>query len=309
MARRFNDRLTHPLPTARDLFRIMVLKGGFRPDAKGLAQGSRVPRAPNPGVPKLKAKESAVTWIGHASFLLQLQGVNILTDPVWSQRLPGRIGRVHPPGIPWEALPKIDGIVISHNHYDHLDAATVERLPRDVHCFVPLGLARWFKRRSFTNVYELDWWQSAKLGKVELAFVPSHHWSRRTPWDTNTSLWGGWVFTPPGGRRVYFAGDTGYGHWFNQIGLRLPGIETALLPIGAYAPRWFMKPVHTDPDEAVQALADLGARRLVTMHWGTFPLTQEPIMEPLTRIRAAWKKSGRPRNDLWDLALGGSRKF
>jgi L-ascorbate metabolism protein UlaG (beta-lactamase superfamily) len=204
------------------------------------------------------------------------------------------------------ALPRIDAVLISHNHFDHLDAPTIRRLPRDTPMLVPGNLAWWFRRRGFRDVTDLDWYESRRVGGVDCDFVPAHHWSRRTLGDTCKSLWGGWVLTS-GDTRVYFAGDTGYGHYFGEIGARYPGIDLALLPVGAYEPAWFMRPVHMDPDEAVRACADLGARRMATMHWGTFLLSAEPLLEPVQRAEAAWAAAGRPRADLWTLAVGESR--
>ena len=162
------------------------------------------------------------------------------------------------------------------------------------------------RRRGFTNVVELDWWESVRLGEVALEFVPAHHWSRRTLTDGCKSLWGGWVFSS-GDTKVYFAGDTGYGHWFGEIAARHPGLDLALLPVGAYEPNWFMKPVHMNPAEAVQACEDLGAGRMATMHWGTFVLSAEPLLDPVRKAAQAWAEAGRPREDLWDLAIGETR--
>ncbi len=245
--------------------------------------------------------------MGHASFLLRLAGLAVLADPVLSSRLPGGVPRVTPVGLTWEDLPPIDAVVISHDHYDHLDAPTMRRLDRDTPMLVPAGLGRWFRRRRFRVVHELDWWESVRVGEVEFSFVPAHHWSRRGAFDMCRSLWGGWVLTAPDGTRLYHAGDSGYGDRFAEIGQRMPGIDVAMLPIGAYAPRWFMRPMHMDPTEAVQALTDLGASRLAAMHWGSFLLTREPLLEPLERIRAEWAATGRDRADLWDLAIGETR--
>jgi L-ascorbate metabolism protein UlaG (beta-lactamase superfamily) len=300
---RFDDRLTAPLPRLRDMVRILR-EGGFKPkDAE--RDAASVPRVSAP-LPPLVAAQASLTWVGHATFLVRMGGLSILTDPVWADALPGRIRRLVPPGIAWQDLPRIDAVVVSHNHYDHQDGPTLKRLPRATPVFVGLGGGRWFRRRGFSDVVELDWWQSAERGGVTFSFVPVHHWSRRGLLDTNAALWGGWVLQGAG-RTAFFAGDTGYGGRFKEVGQRHPGIEAALLPIGAYDPRWFMQNVHMDPDEAVQALSDLGARRLVAMHWGTFPLTREPILQPLERVRAAWQRTGRPRQELWDLAVGETR--
>ena len=301
---RFDDRLTEPLPGLRDMLRI-ARTGGFA-GAQGKRPAVEVPRAPPGPLPEVPQGGMGLTWLGHATFLLRIGGLHVLTDPVLSDRLPGRIPRLSPPGIPFGQLPPIDAVVVSHNHYDHLDARTLKRLPRDTAVFVPLGLARWFRRRGFTQVTELDWWESARLGPAAFECVPVHHWTRRGPFDTNDTLWGGWVVSA-GARKAFFGGDSAYGARFAEVGRRHPGIEVAMLPIGAYEPRWFMRGVHMDPDEAVQATADLGARRLATMHWGTFVLTREPVLEPPEKARAAWARAGRPREDLWDLPLGGSR--
>ncbi|WP_299538300.1 MBL fold metallo-hydrolase [uncultured Streptomyces sp.] len=304
--RSFADRLTAPLPGVRAMARL-VRERSLRPGAEGLRGISRLPYAPAP-LPRTNAP--TVTWAGHASWVVRLGGLTVLTDPVWSRRIVGTPARITPVGVRWEDLPPVDAVVISHNHFDHLDAPTLRRLPRDTPLFVPAGLGRWCRRRGFTRVTELDWWEGAELGGVRFDFVPAHHWSKRTLFDTCRSLWGGWVLTDVRGtgRRIYFAGDTGYGHWFAEIGRRHPGVDLALLPIGAYDPRWWLSDVHTDPEEAVQAYEDLGARAMAPMHWATFLLSAEPVLEPLSRLRTAWKRAGHPRENLWDLPVGGSRE-
>jgi L-ascorbate metabolism protein UlaG (beta-lactamase superfamily) len=302
--RTFAGRLTDPLPGVRQMAKV-ARRGGFRPRRADLAQISRLPVDPAP-LPAVDATTVAVTWAGHASWVVRVGGLTVLTDPVWSRRILGTPPRITPVGVAWQDLPPIDAVVISHNHYDHLDLPTLKRVPRHTPLFVPAGLARWCRRRGFTAVTELDWWEAAELRGVRFDFVPAHHWSKRTLLDTCRSLWGGWVLTDGAGQRVYFAGDTGYGHWFAEIGRRYPGIDLALLPIGAYEPRGLLRPVHTDPEEAVQACVDVGARVMAPMHWATFLLSAEPPLEPLTRVQAAWQAAGRPRADLWDLPVGGS---
>ncbi|MFF8289853.1 MBL fold metallo-hydrolase [Streptomyces sp. NPDC016309] len=303
--RSFADRLTAPLPGVRAMARL-AREGAVRPTAEGLRDIPHLPFEPGP-LPAAPPGSVAVTWAGHASWVIRIGGLTVLTDPVWSRRILGTPARITPVGVRWEDLPPVDAVVISHNHYDHLDAPTIRKLPPDTPVLVPAGLGRWFRRRRFTRVTELDWWEHAEVRGVRFDFVPSHHWSKRTLTDTCRSLWGGWVLTDPQGHRVHFAGDTGYGHWFEEIGRRHPGIDLALLPIGAYAPRWWLRDVHTDPEEAVQAFQDLGARNMAPMHWATFVLSSEPVMEPITRVRAAWEKAGLPRDRLWDLPVGGSR--
>jgi L-ascorbate metabolism protein UlaG (beta-lactamase superfamily) len=332
--RTFAHRLTAPLPDVRALVRV-AREGSMRPAPETLSDIARLPYEPGP-LPGARPGTVAVTWAGHASWVIRIGGLTVLTDPVWSRRILGTPARLTPPGVAWSDLPPVDAVVISHNHYDHLDAPTLRRLPRRTHLFVPAGLGRWCRRRGFTSVTELDWWEAAELpasdgdgkgggdiegdgerdgprdgGHVRFEFVPAHHWSRRTLTDTCRSLWGGWVLTWSRGQqreqRVYFAGDTGYGHWFAEIGRRCPGIDLALLPVGAYEPRWMLKPVHICPEEAVRACADVGARAMAPMHYGTFLLSAEPPLAPLERVRAAWAAAGRAPGDLWDLPVGASR--
>jgi L-ascorbate metabolism protein UlaG (beta-lactamase superfamily) len=299
----FKDRLTAPLPGYRDIARIMR-QGGF--GVKDLSDAVNIPVSPQDRLPEVHSGQTAVTWIGHATFVVQIGGLTVLTDPVWSRKIPGVKPRLTPPGVPLDGIGRVDAVVISHNHYDHLDAPTIGLLPRDTPMLVPGMLGAWFRRRNFTRVVELDWWESVRLGDVELEFVPSHHWSRRSLTDTCKTLWGGWVLST-GDTKVYFAGDTGYGHWFAEIAAHHPGIDLALLPVGAYEPNWFMKPVHMSPAEAVQACGDLGAPRMATMHWGTFVLSAEPLLDPVRRSAQAWAEAGRDRGNLWDLAVGETR--
>ncbi len=298
--RSFADRVTAPLPGPPQFLRLRR-EGGFTGATEGVARIPVAPRAPLP------TGDAWLAWLGHASFLLRLGGATVAVDPVLSQRILGAGQRFTPPGL--DRLPPVDLLLISHNHYDHLDAPTVRTLPRDTPVVAPGGLGRWFRCRGFTAVTELDWWESVHFGALELTFVPAHHWSRRGLFDHCASLWGGWVLTTPGGPRVYHAGDSAYGPFFAQIGSRYPGIDAAMLPVGAYAPRWFMRNMHMDPEEAVRAACDVGARALVPMHWGTFWLSREPALEPIERTRGAWAAAGRDRTDLWDLAVGESREF
>lgn len=279
----------------------MLLEGGFRSRTAGV---DRVPVRTAP-LPALSPGATSVSWIGHASFLLRIAGVTVLVDPVLSQRIPGVGRRLAQPGL--DPLPPVDVLLISHNHYDHLDAPTVRGLPRDTRVVVPGGLGRWFRRRGFTAVTELDWWESVAVGELTVDLVPANHYSRRGLFDTCATLWGGWMLTAGNGVRLYHGGDSAYGPLFSRIGARYPGIDVAMLQVGAYEPRWFSSSVHADPEEAVTAVDDLGASAMVPMHWGTFQLSREPVLEPLQRTRTAWTAAGHDRAQLWDLAIGESR--
>lgn len=227
-----------------------------------------------------------VTWIGHATFLVQVGGLRIMTDPIFAPRL-ATVRRNVAPGVAPEDLPEIDVVLISHNHRDHLDLPSLRRLRGNPMHLVPLGVGPTLKRVGLARVEELGWWEARQLGNVSFVFVPSHHWSRRGLNDQNETLWGGWAIQSDA-MTAYFAGDTGYFPGFREIGERIGRIDAAMLPIGAYAPRWFMKGQHMDPDDAGQAFLDLGARKLVAMHWGTYKLTDEPLDEPPVRLEA-WR--------------------
>ena len=241
----------------------------------------------------------AITWVGHASLLVQAGGLNVLTDPIFSERAsPVQLfgpKRVVAPGVALAALPPVDVVIISHNHYDHLDRTSVLALHQKALeeggrtlFLVPLGLKPWFEALGIDSVVELDWWQQHTVRGVDFVLTPVQHWSARGVADRSATLWGGWAVL---GRDLhwYFGGDTGYSKDFADTRLRLAqrqtqalggGFDVALLPIGAYAPRWFMREQHVNPDEAVQMHLDLGAKRSVGMHWGTFALTDEPLDQP-----------------------------
>ena len=249
----------------------------------------------NPGVP-------SVTWIGHATFLIQLGGKSLLTDPILSDRI-FTLKRNVPPGLSYEALPRIDAVLLTHNHRDHMDAPTLKRLGPDVTYFVPRGLGDWFRGEGFLSVREMDWWQKADLAPLSIHFVPSQHWSRRGARDTNQSLWGGYV-VEDSHQRIYHSGDTAYFEGFKEIAQRCGAPTAALLPIGAYEPRWFMKTQHMNPEDAVQAFLDLQARRFVAMHWGTFKLTDEALDEPPRFLRQVWADRKLPEDRLFIPAIG-----
>lgn len=272
-----------------------------------------------PDTTMLKANRTdpMLTWIGHASFLLQLGGVNILTDPHLTARAsPVSFAgpeRVVPPAIDFDGLPHIDVVVISHNHYDHLDRETVRRLasqpggpPR---FFVPLKLKAWFANEGITGVTELDWWDEAGFMGLQFTLVPVQHWSSRLAFlDRDKTLWGGWVIEQPA-FRFFFAGDTGYSPIFKDIGRRLGQVDLAALPIGAYEPRWFMSIMHIDPEEAVKIHREIHARHSVGMHWGTFILTDEPLDEPPKKLDDARRAAGVSAEEFFVMQHGETRNL
>jgi N-acyl-phosphatidylethanolamine-hydrolysing phospholipase D len=262
----------------------------------------------------------SVTWIGHATALVQSGGLNVLTDPVFSERAsPVQFAgpqRAQAPGIALAQLPAIDVVLISHNHYDHVDRASVvalsERSGGKTLFLVPLGLKRWFEGEGVRNVVELDWWSAYTHAGVEFRLVPVQHWSARGLGDRNETLWGGWaVFARD--LHWYFSGDSGYTRDFADTRKRLaqPGSDTvfdlALLAIGAYEPRWFMQQQHMNPAEAVQAHKDLGARRSLGVHWGTFNLTDEALDQPPRDLAAARQAAGLGEDDFFVLRIGETR--
>ena len=246
----------------------------------------------------------AATWVGHSSVVLRLDGATFLCDPVWSDRVGGVVKRHTEPGVAWRALPPVDALMVSHNHFDHLDAPTVKRLPRGTRVLCPLGVGAWFRAKGFTRVSELAWWQSAQVGEHAVTLVPAQHFSGRTLWDRDRSLWGGFVVQGPHGSSAYFAGDSGYFDGFRQIGEAFAGLDLVMMPIGAYEPRWFMSSVHTDPAEGARAFLDTGGGVMLPIHWGAFLLADEGIDVPPRELRAWWEKEGLPAEPLAVPALG-----
>jgi L-ascorbate metabolism protein UlaG (beta-lactamase superfamily) len=250
--------------------------------------------------------EFAVTWIGHATVLVPLGGLNFLTDPHFSERAsPVQFmgpKRWQPPGIAFADLPRIDVVLLSHNHYDHLDAGSVALLKKQRGgaplFLVPLGVNRWMAGAGIRHVRKMDWWDATDVRDAVVTFVPAQHWSRRTLADTNTTLWGGFVVRAAG-RSFYFAGDTGYGPDFREIGARF----------GGYEPRWFMKAAHVNPDEAVRIHREVRSRRSVAVHWGTFPLTDEALDRPLTDLAVARARHKLARGEFVTLRHGETLKL
>lgn len=256
--------------------------------------GGTTPEVQRPDLSFLRGNRSVATatWLGHASFLVQLDGLNILTDPHLSPRASplGFAGpeRLIAPAIDLPNLPPIDAVLLSHDHYDHLDAPTLRALAEshEPAVIAPLGHATLLAELGCRRVTELDWWACHKRRGVSVTAVPVQHFSGRGLGDRNRRLWAGFVLEADG-RKVFFAGDTGYSPDFAEIGRRFGPIDLSLIPIGAHAPRDFMRPVHVDPEEAVKIHQDVGSRLSLAMHWGTFRLTTEPLDEPPQRLRAA----------------------
>jgi L-ascorbate metabolism protein UlaG (beta-lactamase superfamily) len=260
--------------------------------------------------------ECIVTFINHSTVLLQLEGWNILTDPIWSKRASpvSWIGpkRVVLPGIKFEDLPPIDMVLLSHNHYDHMDLSTLRRL-FDEHqpvFFVSKGNGSYLKSKGIKKqVKELDWWDRVDFGlKYSLYFVPSQHFSARTIFDRNKTLWGGFVIKGPN-QMIYFAGDTGFSSHFAEIQRRLGSPTLSLLPIGAFEPRWCMQPIHLCPEEAVEAHLILGSKKSMAIHFGTFQLADEGINDPIQELEKSLENHALPFESFWVLKPGEAREL
>jgi len=253
-----------------------------------------------------------VTWIGHATVLIRVNGVNVLTDPQFSARAApvqwAGPRRAVPPVPGLTDLPPIHAVVLSHDHYDSLDVGTVRALRArpggaDTVFFTPLGYKPWFARLGVTRVVERDWWQSAEHLGLTFTAVPVQHWCKRGFFDRDERLWSGWTISGEGFNGV-FLGDSGYTVHFAEIGRRLGPFDVAMIPIGAYEPRWFMRDHHINPAEAVRAHADLRAKRSIAIHWGTFVLTDEPLTEPPVRLAVARQQAGLTEADFAVLVHG-----
>ncbi|HUC98510.1 MAG TPA: MBL fold metallo-hydrolase [Candidatus Polarisedimenticolaceae bacterium] len=256
----------------------------------------------------------SITWVGHATLLVQINGVNALTDPQWNERASpvswGGPRRLSPPGLGFEHLPPIHVVIISHDHYDHLDLTTVKRLAESHNplFLVPLGMKAWFANNGMNHVEELDWWQEREYRGVKFVCLPAQHFSQRTLWDANARLWASWAMVSPE-RRLYFSGDTGYFAGFKEIGRKLGPFNLAAVAIGAYVPPEIMKSVHTTPEEAVQTSIDLNAGILLGIHWGTFDLAEEPLEEPPQRMLAEVTRRRIDRERAWIFKIGETRKW
>ena len=295
---------------------VRRLRGGPVVESAPLAVGPSAVIQPRQTDGALRA-----TWIGHSTVLLQIGAMNVLTDPIWSERAsPVSFAgprRLVPPAIPLVSLPPIDVIILSHDHYDHLDAPTVRLLAAGhpaARWVAPLGVGALLTALGVSQVVELDWWQSTRAADTTVTAVPAQHFSGRSLVNRDKTLWAGFVIAAEGWR-AFFAGDTGYHPEFGEIARRLGPFDLALLPIGAYAPRWFMSAVHMDADEAIAAAADLAdgsgseVPAMLATHWGTFRLTDEPMDEPPRRATDAWAARGFPADRCWVLRDDRTRRI
>ena len=321
---RENGRYRNPWPGSKPATFGDVLRWQVgRRIRQEIVRGPRWPRleaaVPAPIVPRAERDRLLATWIGHSTVLLQIAGLNVLTDPIWSLRASPVtfVGprRMTAPGMALHALPPIDLVLISHNHYDHLDDRSVrdlaERYP-DARWVVPSGLKAFLVQRGARRVEELGWWEERRLGEVTITGTPAQHHSARGLGDRGRSLWCGWTIAGAG-RSAFFAGDTAHHPEFGVIGRRLGPFDLTILPIGAYEPRWFMRSVHMNPEEAVRAHLELCAdsaadAAMLGIHWGTFRMTDEPPDEPPARTQRAWLEAGLAPEDLWVVRHGETRE-
>ena len=307
---------------------------GWRDVLRMLSESWRRGRTPTPArgtfpvatpaivYPRGSSTDVAATWIGHSTVLLQLGALNVLTDPVFCQRaFPVQwLGprRVMDPAVSLDKLPPLDVVLLSHNHYDHLDRSAVRRIARAhplATWVLPLKLGAYIRRWGVQEVVELDWWQEASIGPLRVTATPARHMSARRLGDRNQTLWCGFALAAAG-RRVFFAGDTAYHPQFGEVGARCGPFDFAMIPIGAYEPRWFMQRIHVNPDEAVQIYQDVSgahpqarAPLMLAIHWGTFRLTTEAMDEPPRRIAARWREVGLDADRLWVGRFGETRSL
>jgi L-ascorbate metabolism protein UlaG (beta-lactamase superfamily) len=313
----FNPEPTIRSPNGKRLGLLSIIRARMKKDPNVWAAWpefiENAPYAPPAG--EVPGGQVDVTFIGHSSFLLRLPGLNVLTDPVFSKRCSpvSFIGprRVRDPGLAIADLPKIDLLLLSHNHYDHCDVASLKTLHRKfpgMRIVTGLGNQKFLAGKGIKGAAELDWWATHGLGETRVTAVPARHFSARGLYDRNETLWVGFVIEHRGAK-IYFAGDTGYTKFFGEIGQRLGAPDLALLPIGAYEPRWFMGPVHMNPADAVMAFGDLGAKRAVGMHFGTFQLTAEAIDQPEKDLAIAKADAGLAGDVFSTIECGETRRF
>lgn len=253
---------------------------------------------------KNKDSPDSITWVGHATFAVQWSDQVVLTDPLFSERA-AVVKRKNPPAFGPEVLPDGAIVLISHNHYDHLDTDSLEALlPRAGLVLCPLGLGDWLRGSGAKNVREMDWWQEVELNGTRFTCLPTQHWSRRFGQSYNQTLWCSWLMER-GGKKIYYGADSGYFAGYREFGKRYPDIDVALLPTGAYYPRWFMHYAHMNIPEAMQAFADLGARQMVPMQWGVLPLGDEPAAYPRLELEEYLAKHPGLKSRVKILPVGG----
>ncbi len=245
--------------------------------------------------PIKRSVKPVITWIGHSTFLIQMNGINILTDPIFGDAT-SLFPRILQPGITLADLPPIDYVIVSHNHLDHMDEPALLVLKeRNPHCYflVPLGDKAWFDKKEFVNVREYTWWQqdsfTSKHDQISFTFLPAFHWSQRGMFDKNKSLWGSWMIEI-GGKKIYFGGDTAYSHHFKQIGHEFGPIDYAIMPIGPCEPHKWMKLSHANARESYQGFKDLNAKHFIPMHWGTFYFGTDSFDMPITLLKKVWQE-------------------
>jgi L-ascorbate metabolism protein UlaG (beta-lactamase superfamily) len=264
-------------------------------------QKDLLPGAPPP--PVIQGDSVRVTFVNHSTFLIQTMGLNILTDPIWSERASpvGFSGpkRIRPPGIRYEDLPGIDIILLTHNHYDHLDISTLKKLARDFNpvIYCPLGVDLFLEKRGISNTRVMDWWDELQIGDdISIICTPAQHFSGRGMFDRNKTLWCGFALQTASGA-IYYSGDTGYGGFFKDIAMRIGPLRLAFIPIGAYKPEWFMAPIHTSPEDALKVFQDIGSPPSIGMHFGTFPLADDAMNEPVMELERLKAEKGIGEND------------
>lgn len=286
------------ISSLKDLFKWQFERFGKRID-----NSYNIPTVKRTEVTFLNSNHSipTITWIGHSTFLIQMNGMNILTDPVWVKHV-GISKRLTPPGLSIDELPPIDIVFISHSHYDHLHYASLKKLTGNPTYYVPAGLANSFIKKGFTKTIECNWWDEHHFEELDIAFVPAQHWTRRTPFDTNISHWGGWIIASKQ-HTIYFAGDSGFFEGFLDIGDKYE-IDYCLMPIGSYDPEWFLAMQHVSPEEAIEAYINTRSKFFIPMHYGTFQLADDTTEEALARLTAEWRKRKLNKSNLNILKIG-----
>jgi len=308
-----------PEPRGQSVADALRVHGGLAVALPFFARRAWVSLFPRPGAaprvpfdPAAVLANPSVTWIGHATLLVRMEGVTFLTDPIFSERAsPLRFAgppRLVPPGVPLWELPAVDFAVLSHDHYDHTDVRSIRALAsRGARFMVPTGMGA-LLRGWGVEAAELGWWERTTVGPLRVHCVPAQHFSGRTLADRNRRLWSGWV-VEGGDRRFYFAGDTAYFPGFEEIGARLGPPDLAAMPVGAYLPPAIMKPVHVTPEKSLRGALDAGAKRILAMHFGTFDLADEPLDEPPARFRAEAVRLGLGHDRAWVLKVGETRAW